>query len=571
MIRALLSLLFALGLATQALAQERITNFDVDIEVELDGDIIVTETIDVISEGNQIQRGIFRELPARFTFMGVSQKYDYEMLEITRGGREEPYTRLRDGNAIIYRIGDANVFLDDGPHTYALQYRVGNQVRHHEDKQEIYWNATGSYWNFGIEKARATIRFPDGARIIESAAYSGGRGSENQDGIRTTSDGSTLRFATIQPLSRKEGLTIAASVALGVLAPMSDTQRSKLFWIRYGGYPASLILASLLGFFYYRKWDKIGRDPIKQPIFTRYAPPEGYSPSDVHVIANKGIKGTDWFTAELTKLAHEGHIEITAEKKLTKIKRLTEGPPESTTGRDILEDVIKHQIGRTLKLGKKEKNARFYKDFTKYQSKLAKRFASYYKSNAGWVVLGVLISLALILTYLFLPVAKNRTTLPFLGVLIALNVVFAFLLPARSKDGEKIMSEIEGFKLYLKTAEADRMTNPLGEHPPAMSVKLYERFLPYAIALGVEKPWTKQFERTMPVEAAAYQPTHMSGSALRSGNPISINKAVAAGLTAGVAAAAPISQSSSSGGFSSGSSGGGFSGGGGGGGGGGGW
>jgi len=87
-----------------------------------------------------------------------------------------------------------------------------------------------------------------------------------------------------------------------------------------------------------------------------------------------------------------------------------------------------------------------------------------------------------------------------------------------------------------------------------MTVDLYERFMPYAVALGAEKPWTKQFETTLPLEAKDYQPSYAHGSLMegRSGGaPWKMSDALASAMTAGVAAAAPVSQSSSSGGFSS--------------------
>ena len=54
---------FALFWPHFALAAEQINDFDVDIEVRKSGDILVTEKIEVTSEGRQIRRGIFRDLP----------------------------------------------------------------------------------------------------------------------------------------------------------------------------------------------------------------------------------------------------------------------------------------------------------------------------------------------------------------------------------------------------------------------------------------------------------------------------------------------------------------------------
>ena len=96
-----------------------------------------------------------------------------------------------------------------------------------------------------------------------------------------------------------------------------------------------------------------------------------------------------------------------------------------------------------------------------------------------------------------------------------------------------------------------------------MTVERYEKFLPYAIALGVEEPWTKHFEKLLPEEAAAYNPgwSHMG----RHGSFAGMNKSMVSTMSSAVTSSMPQSSSSS------GSGGGGFSGGGGGGGGGGGW
>jgi uncharacterized membrane protein len=131
------------------------------------------------------------------------------------------------------------------------------------------------------------------------------------------------------------------------------------------------------------------------------------------------------------------------------------------------------------------------------------------------------------------------------------------------------LAQIEGFRMFLNTAEKDRLEIL---NPPQVTPEVFEKFLPYAIALDCENQWSKKFE----AEAAAagmtpnqgggyYTPLWYSGGGY--GN---FSSGVAAGLGASLAASAAsaaTSPSSSSSGFG----GGGFSGGGGGGGGGGGW
>ncbi|MGJ8560114.1 MAG: DUF2207 domain-containing protein [Litorimonas sp.] len=574
--RVLLGLILSLFWTGLSFAQERISNFDVDIQVETSGDIVITETIDVISTGDAIKRGIFRELPVRYTFMGVSQSRDYELLSLERDGRQDIVSTSRRGNALVWRIGQADVFLDPGPHQYVIRYRVENAIHRHEDRDELYWNATGTYWEFPIDAARATVRFPDEAIVTDTYAYTGRFGSKASNANIAIS-GPTVAFTTNQALSRKAGLNVSAAIAPGVIAPMSAERKTQLFWIRYG----ALIMLSLGGigllFFYWRQWSRVGRDPQKPPVFARYVPPQDksgqeYSPAAVHYIHHKGFRSMDALSAMLMQLGGHGALDIQADKKVTTLRRLS----TSIEGEDAKALVKSLMAGRdgTLVLDGDTDTA-FHEAILKFHKTIGKKYGpNYYRYNLGWAAIGFLASLALASFVIFSPVAKN--SLPVLALflgLIGMNLLFVFLLPAPTRYGAQISSEIDGFKLYLETAEEKRINtaDPLSDRPPAMTVDLYERFLPYAMALGVEKPWTKQFETSMPIEAKDYRPSYAHGNALRAGrSPVNFSRALNKTLTSGVAAAAPVSQSSGSG-FSSGSGGGGFSGGGGGGGGGGGW
>jgi uncharacterized membrane protein len=147
-------------------------------------------------------------------------------------------------------------------------------------------------------------------------------------------------------------------------------------------------------------------------------------------------------------------------------------------------------------------------------------------------------------------------------------------MPAPTNEGRKLMDQIDGFKMYVETAEKDRLN--LIDEPP-MTVTRFESVLPFAIALGIEKPWSHYFESELARNAVSgvsgshgYSPAWYSGSDFSSRSFSSGLSAMAAGMSAAMIAAQPASSSSS--GFSSGGGGGGGgSGGGGGGGGGGGW
>ncbi len=165
--------------------------------------------------------------------------------------------------------------------------------------------------------------------------------------------------------------------------------------------------------------------------------------------------------------------------------------------------------------------------------------------------------------YAFTAMTSLLTVLLIL-IFILLNIIFYRLLKAPTILGRRMMDQIEGFKMYLETAEEDRL-NMLNS--PHKTPELFEKFLPYALALDVENAWAEKFANILASSSqdTSYSPAWYSGRNWRSMG----TSGFASGLGSSLSSA--ISSSSTAPGSRSGSGGGGSSGGGGGGGGGGGW
>ena len=152
--------------------------------------------------------------------------------------------------------------------------------------------------------------------------------------------------------------------------------------------------------------------------------------------------------------------------------------------------------------------------------------------------------------------------LPILLLLGWGNVRFFHLLKRPTIEGRGVMDKIEGFKMYLATAERDLLD---AAHPPEKTPELFEKFLPYALALDVENDWAEKFTDVLAQAAAAgdggYSPAWYHGTAWST-----LGAATFASSFSGSFSSA-LSSASVAPGSSSGSGGGGFSGGGGGGGG----
>src|SRR5579864_7236228 len=147
-----------------------------------------------------------------------------------------------------------------------------------------------------------------------------------------------------------------------------------------------------------------------------------------------------------------------------------------------------------------------------------------------------------------------------------LAYVFYHLLKAPTALGAHTLDQIEGFKLFLETAEKERLEML---NPPNVTSQMFESFLPYAIALDCENQWSKKFEAQAAAAGIAsgqdYTPIWYSGNSFSRLGAAGFASALGSSLGSAAASAATAP------GSSSGSGGGGFSGGGGGGGGGGGW
>ncbi|MCL2345435.1 MAG: DUF2207 domain-containing protein, partial [Desulfobulbus sp.] len=140
----------------------------------------------------------------------------------------------------------------------------------------------------------------------------------------------------------------------------------------------------------------------------------------------------------------------------------------------------------------------------------------------------------------------------FIGGFAALNGLFFYLMRAPTALGRPVMDQIAGFKLYLQTAESNR----LNLQAPDFTAERFEALLPYAVALHVEKPWSDAFaaalKRAHPEEADPmrhYQPAWGRGvwSSANFGSAIA---STVASASSALSSAVPASSASS--GFSSG-------------------
>jgi hypothetical protein len=568
-IRALAILLTTCLWVAGVAADERILDYRSDIVVEADGDLLITETLRVRAEGDRIRRGIYRDFPTRYRDrFGNRVVVDFEPLSVRRDGAAEPWHTERRANGVRLYVGSANRRLDPGVHDYELVYRTNRQLGFFDDHDELYFNAIGTGWEFAIDRAtvRVTLPFEFEPDEIEVDTFFGSYGSRQPGPTVLSVDGRTLVLHGTRALAPREGLTLSLRWPRGRIPEPSDAQRLQWFFADNGG--ALLLTVALLAVlaYYLWAWGQVGRDPEKGVIIPRYQPPEGLSPAACRYVASMGF-GKTAFTAALISLAVKQRLKIEeASKKEFTLERLPEPerPPELTAGERALLDALLPVPGDRIEMDNSNHEA-----FQAARSALKKKLRAEYRNrlfhlNRLYLLPAFALTVTAAVGALFLH-AGPLVWIAYAVLSLILHGLFFFLMRAPTVSGRRVMDEIEGFGSYLGTAEQDRLDRM---RSPQLTPEVFEAFLPYAYALGVENAWCNRFAREMPREvrdSGGYNPVWYHGNLSGLGAVHHLGSTFSSSLSSAIASASTPPGSSSGGG------GGGFSGGGGGGGGGGGW
>jgi uncharacterized membrane protein YgcG len=286
---------------------ERILNFDTQILVEPDRNIIVTEKIKVFANGDQIKRGITRNIPKnRIDHDNKFFRFEIDILSIKHNGIESNFVEDSSYDDLVIKIGDRDIFLDAGIHEYEIKYKVYGQIGFYENYDEIYWNTTGNEWNFPIVNATALVILPNGANIIQSACYTGSQGSETTN-CTNVKAGNNNTF-TAQNLQARAGLTVAVGFEKGFVNPPPPPP-PPTFFEKFGIIIMAIIGLILLMFYYISTWLKYGIDPQKPTVYPQFSAPENMSPSELAMI-HKEMYWKDLVSFSLVNLAVKGFIQI---------------------------------------------------------------------------------------------------------------------------------------------------------------------------------------------------------------------------------------------------------------------
>jgi len=576
-VRARLAVLAVLGAAPAPapIAAQRsyvVARFEATIRVRSDSRLDVTEAISVRFTGSW--NGIYRTIPVEYrTPQGLNWTLGLELADARdQDGRTLRVEQSRERHYIKYKIWVPGA--QNATRTVVLRYRATNGLRFFEDHDELYWNVTGDEWEVPIETATAQIELPPGAEGVRAIAFNGVYGSTAQEG-RIETGGTTVRVAMPHALRFHEGLTAVVGWNKGVVA--EPTTLDKAAGVIGSNWPLAIpIPVFLLAF---ATWRKRGRDPARRPIAVQYEPPAGLTPAEAGTLIDDSADLRD-VTATLVDLAVRGYVQIEEheEPKLLAwfsgrdyaLQRRT--PPTGAAEvapheRGVLEGVFAGH-GNLVMMSQLEHE--FYRRLPDIKTDIFDRLLErgYYHARPDrvrqrWTVIGLVIGATIALLGGGLSSAFLLTPVPFViaGVLVAIILVgFGLVMPARTEAGTRALEAVLGFEEFLTRVEAEHLKRIIVGHP-----EMFDKYLPFAMAFGVEKKWARAFEGIY-----TQAPTWYVGPSVVHFSPTSFSHSLGSMTAAAGTTMTSGPRSSGGSGFGGGGGGGGgFSGGGGGGGGGG--
>ena len=563
----LLVLLF--GAAPAWARTYHISQFNSTVHVQPDGSADIAEQITFVFNG-QFQ-GVYRDIPVEYPGpKGSNYSLFITVNQITdESGSSLKFEKNRSGGFLRLKIYVPGA--SDSTRTVNIDYSVSDATKFFPQYSEFYWNVTGNDWLVPIESASATLYFPESAAgSLRAQTYMGIYGS--QQPARVSVDGATVTAETTGPLPARGGFTVDVYIPEGILhAPSAMTRLGR--FIRSNPILSLPIwaFAVMFGLWWYK-----GRDPSAgMSVAPMYEPPEGMRPAEAGTLLDDSVDPRD-ITAILVDLAVRGYIKIveaphkgllftTKDYEFHLLKDRNAWTDLNDYERAMLEKI--YAGGGTVTRLSDLRN-HFYTVLPLIKAEIltglkAKGMYTVDPDSASqYMVLG---ALAVAIPYIAAQVLGVANFTDSVGPLVVCGII-AFLiiilfgrqLTATSLKGARTRVQILGFQEFMNRVDADR----LKRMPP----DTFEKYLPYAMALGVEHRWAKAFEGIIQNPPTWYQGDWTTFNTFYFVNSLGMMSQQATTAFVSAPRASASSSGWSSGGFSSGGgfSGGGFGGGGGG-------
>ncbi len=501
-----LAALFLAGLAASPAAAQAKTlqwqRLDTDITVLLNGDLEIVET------------NVIHFISGSFSFgyrdIDLSRLEAVENIQVTDDtGQRLRVERTTDGS--VLRIKYYFPLASRETRTFRLRYTVRGAVRYYAEGDQVYWAGVYADRNgFSVESARITVRLPEGATATIADAY----GPQ----ARVTGQGESLVVAeALSPIPSGQEFEIRVQFPHGIVQGQPsawqaefDRQREFEETVKPGINLVVLLISLAMLFdgpaLAVVLWYTRGRDP-NVGLIADYLnePPAGITPGVAGTLVDEQADLRD-VIATLVDLARRGIVVMEEQGKPNRAGLLTGRDWVFSRGPEFGSALAPHEQKLIEALGLTQKDSvslsamrnRFYTKIPGINDALYSQLVAggYYQRRpdqvrgayaslastlmvltfvVGCLALTVLVDLAD--TAILLPIGLAVTTLAFL--------IVSGQMPVRTRKGAEARMRLEAFKRYLQNIE--KYTNVQA------ATEQFEKYLPYAIAFGLDRTWISKF------------------------------------------------------------------------------
>ena len=492
--------------------------YNADITINQDGSLDVTETLVYVYDQGSFRRGL-REIP-----LGRVDSITNVRLEEVTNGAVDPYRETsfneddeadfgvpgtfgtkKEGNDI--RIRWVYDRTSNSSRTFRLSYRVNGGIRVYDDRYEIDWYAIPPDWDSSINSSAVRVTLPAGIESEGLTIASSPPSAESRSGNAVT-------WTTTNTSNGFE---------VGVQLPRTALQSGVPGWQNFEenvkpllnvGLLLASVLILVLGILWnMRRWYKAGRDK-QVKLLSDYItePPSDLPPGLVGTLLDESADVRD-VIATVVDMGRKGNLTIRESEQggLFSSKDFE----YTQTGNKVqyqFEEMVMHSFfkhGNPVNLSDLKNT--FYSDLPPIYNQMYQSLVGlkYFPENPQGVrtrnrVLGIFLLIAGgALAFVGITFADVFT--PFLAVPgVALGIVgmvtlgMAGIMPRKTDMGSEQAEKWRAFSRYLQ--QMQRYTNVQA------AADKFQQYLPYAVALGVERELTHQFNSVPSAMPTYYAP-----------------------------------------------------------------
>lgn len=458
----------------------------------------VTETVTVDFRAGT-SRGFHRYLPT--TYLG--HQTSVLSVSVTRDGEPVDFRVSRLEDAVDVHIRDS-VAYDETP-TYEISYVYKGVVRNHDGNQALYWNVNGVSWSTSIEAVSATVHVP--AEISSSltgvlGCYQGDYGSRDTCPILRSQDAAGNVTIATGPVAVDRGgnqsLLVGFEAGTFATPPIAANARAPL--------TLSWVAAGLFGLvavaYVYLAATKFRRAVGSQALVAQFSPNPELPPMLAASLVGEPGRG---LVAELLRAANERHVQLLGGGNSGKPleAQLVSWPTDwQSSSLMALEAIF-----RSEKPGTKvdvRATLAILTEFRIADLSGQAHVAGLTKQPQGDRALAVLFWGTVVATIAMVATGV-KAALPFWWIVTPLLIVaagsatlYGLLMrwTSLTEDGKQAYRYLAGLRLFLAASEAQRMRVVQGAETSQRIgseelVPIFEKLLPYAVALGLEDSWQR--------------------------------------------------------------------------------